>query len=99
MSSNAQAESRFKEIVLNNWVAWVIEALLLGVVSAYTIYETRKTAEQTRDMLQRFESSVSNFAQKKSSNIDSAVDSTTESLLDSMRRRIEGRVDEQQKDK
>ena len=59
--------------IVNHWVSWVIEIAILSVVAYITIAETRKTAEQTRDMLARFEASVAKYASEKSQKIDAAT--------------------------
>ncbi len=59
--------------IAQHWVSWVIEIVIMAIIAYVTIAETRKTAEQTREMLARFEASVAKYASEKSESIDTAT--------------------------
>ena len=52
-------------------VTWVIELSILSIIGFVTISETRKTAEQTREML----TAITAFASDRSEAVSSAIDS------------------------
>lgn len=59
------------QFIINNWVSWVIEISILGVIATFTISEVQKTNEQTRQML----TAVSNFASARQEGVGKAIDS------------------------
>lgn len=59
--------------IAQHWISWLIEIVIMAVIAYATIAETRKTAEQTRQMLARFEASVAKYASEKSEVIDQAA--------------------------
>lgn len=56
-----------------------MELAVLSVVAYFAISETRKTAEQTREMLARYDVAISQFAAQKSEAVDSVVAEAYES--------------------
>lgn len=67
--------SSVKDFIINHWVSWLIEILILSAVAYFTISETRKTAEQTRAMLAKYDAAISQYAADKSKVIDQSVKS------------------------
>lgn len=63
-----------KEFIANHAVSWVIEIAILSIIAFVTINETRKTAEQTREML----TTVSQFVANQREPIESAIKSVTD---------------------
>ncbi len=61
------------EFIANHWVSWMIELLILGIVAYFTISETRKTAEQTREMLAKYDAAISQYAKDKTQILDNAA--------------------------
>lgn len=76
MSENAR--SKTTTFIADRWVSWLIELLVLGVIAFFTIAETRKTAEQTRAMLSKYDAAISEYAAQKTEAIDSAAASIIE---------------------
>ncbi len=66
-------KSGFAKFISERWVSWVMELAVLSIVAYFAISETRKTAEQTRQMLTRYDAAISQFAAQKSEVVDSAV--------------------------
>lgn len=66
-------KSTVVKFIADRWVSWVLELTVLSVIAFYTISETRKTAEQTREMLTRYDAAISQFAAEKSGAVDEAV--------------------------
>lgn len=58
------------DFIIKNWVSWVIEISILGIIATITIGEVRKTNEQTRQML----TAVSNFAAARQEGVGEAID-------------------------
>jgi len=71
MSENAR--SKTATFIADRWVSWLIELLVLGVIAFFTIAETRKTAEQTRAMLSKYDATISEYAAQKTEAMDSAA--------------------------
>lgn len=63
-------KNKVVEFIVNHWVSWVIELSILGVVAFFTIAETRKTAEQTRAMLEKYDAAISQYAKEKTAAVD-----------------------------
>ena len=78
--------NRVLTFIANNWVSWVIELTILGVVGMITIGEVRKTNEQTREML----SAISAFAADRQEAVGDAIDSIAG---EAQNIEIEGKVD------
>jgi hypothetical protein len=53
--------------------------MVLGAIAYFTIAETRKTAEQTREMLARYDKVISRYAYEKTQATDSTVSGAVES--------------------
>ena len=65
--------SKVLSYLANHAVSWTLELLVLGVVAWYTISETRKTAQQTREMLTKYDAVISAYAKEKSEVVDHAA--------------------------
>jgi hypothetical protein len=74
-----EPKNKIVEFIVNHWVSWVIEIAILGVIAYFTIAETRKTAEQTRAMLAKYDAAVSQYAKEKSQALDEAAVGAVES--------------------
>lgn len=72
--------NKITNFVAQHWVSWIIEIVILSIIAYFTIAETRKTAEQTREMIGRFEASISKYASEKTEALDSAAAESYESL-------------------
>ena len=68
------------DFVSDRWVSWVIEITILGVIAFFTITETRKTAEQTREMLARYDAALSQYTSQTAERIDASAESATGAL-------------------
>ena len=68
------------DFVSDRWISWVIEITILGVIAYFTITETRKTSEQTRDMLARYDAALSQYTAQTAQRIDASAESATEAL-------------------
>ena len=66
------------KFVTERWVSWTIELAVLSIVAYFTISETRKTAEQTRAMLEKYDAAISAYAEEKTQTVDAAVVSAYE---------------------
>ena len=66
-------KSTVMKFIADRWVSWVLELCVLSVIAFYTISETRQTAEQTREMLAKYDAAISQFAAEKSVAVDEAV--------------------------
>jgi len=55
-----------------------MELAVLLLIAYFTISETRKTAEQTREMLKRYDAAISTYAKERTKAVDSAVASAYE---------------------
>ena len=73
------------EFIANNWVSWFIEIFLLGVVAYFTISVTSKTAEQTREMLSRYDAAISQYAKDKTQAVDEVAAGAVEAAKDRAR--------------
>ena len=71
--------SKVLSYIANHWVSWLIEITILCIVAYFTISETRKTAEQTRQMLAKYDAAISQYASEKTKALDSAVGSGLDS--------------------
>jgi len=60
--------------IANHWVSWVIELLILGVVAYFTIAETRKTGEQTRQMMESYNQAISTYFDERTQKMDAYFD-------------------------
>lgn len=65
--------SKVLSYLANHAVSWTLELLVLGVVAWYSISETRKTAQQTREMLAKYDAVISTYAKEKSEVVDQAA--------------------------
>ena len=65
--------SRVKEFIANHWVSWLIEIAILSTIAFFTIAETRKTAEQTRQMLAKYDAAITRYVTEKSQIVDESV--------------------------
>lgn len=65
--------SKAGQFVADRWVSWAMELTVLCVVAFFTIYEARKTNEQTREMLARYDAAITRYATDKTQALDSAV--------------------------
>ncbi len=74
-----RSESKIRDYILDRWVSWLLELTVLGVVAYFAIAETRKTSEQTRAMLAKYDAAISKFAAEKSEAVDEAIGSGFES--------------------
>ncbi len=77
--------SKVKEFITNHWVSWIIEIVILSTIAFFAIAETRKTAEQTRQMLAKYDAAITRYATEKSQ----AVDQSVKSGVDSAKGKIE----------
>ena len=73
-------KSPVAHFVAERWVSWLIELTVLAIVAYFTISETRKTAEQTRMMLAKYDAAISQYAAEKAE----AVDSTAAAAIDAV---------------
>ena len=71
--ANETIAARIKLFIINHWVSCLIELIILGVVASFTIYETHKTAEQTREMLARYDAAITQFAKDRTQIVDKTV--------------------------
>jgi hypothetical protein len=66
-------KSTISEFIADRWVSWLMELAVLLIVAYFAISETRKTAEQTREMLKRYDTAISAFAAERTKAVDSAA--------------------------
>ena len=66
-------KSTVRQFIADRWVSWLMELVILLVIAYFTISETRKTAEQTRAMLQKYDAAISAYAAQRAEAVDSAV--------------------------
>lgn len=66
-------KSSIAKFIAERWVSWLMELAVLSVVAYFTISETHKTAEQTREMLAKYDAAISQYAAQKTEAVDSAV--------------------------
>lgn len=66
--------------IADHWVSWLLELSVLGVMAYFTIAETRKTAEQTRAMLAKYDAAISVYAREKSDAVDAAASAAMEQV-------------------
>ncbi len=83
MSSNP--DSGISDFVADRWVSWVMELVVLSLIAYFTISENRKTAEQTREMLARYDAAVSAYAARTAEAVDQTVSSAVSSSREAAR--------------
>ncbi|MEX0289753.1 MAG: hypothetical protein AB3N63_03550 [Puniceicoccaceae bacterium] len=82
---NKEVTKRVVEFVSDRWVSWLIEILILGTIAFFTISETRRTAEQTREMLARYDAAISGYTAQKAQKIDESAGNATEALKEKLK--------------
>ena len=70
--AESEGSSRVWGFIASHWVSWVIEIVILSTIAYFTISETRKTAEQTREMLAKYDAAITKYATEKTAAIDDA---------------------------
>lgn len=64
----------------DHWVSRALEITVLGVVAYYSISETRKTAEMTRQMLAKYDAAISTYAKEKSEIVDETASAAAQKI-------------------
>ena len=77
---------RVKQFIVNHWVSWLIEIIILGVIAGYAIHETRKTAELTREIMRKYDAAVTQFVVEKRQVVGDAVSKSVEVTKESVER-------------
>lgn len=72
--------SKVLSYLADHAVSWVLELSVLGVVAWYSISETRQTAQQTREMLAKYDAAISVYAKDKSEVVDQAASAAVAKL-------------------
>ena len=70
---SSESTSSMSDFIADRWVSWMLELLVLGLIAYFTISENRKTAEQTREMLARYDAAVSAYAARTTQAVDQTV--------------------------
>jgi len=81
---NEPSKGGIAAFVADRWVSWLIELAVLGVIAYFTIAETRKTAEQTREMITKYDKAISLYASQKTE----AIDATVSSAIDTTKKKV-----------
>ena len=66
--------------IINHWVSWSIEIVAMLAIAFFTISEAKKTGEETRAILLRFEEKIGNYASGKAEAVENAVSSGKEAV-------------------
>lgn len=77
-------QGRIAAFVADRGVSWLIELIVLAVIAYFTIAETRKTAKQTRAMLDKYDKAISQYVSQKTESIDSTVTATVDATKKKM---------------
>ena len=72
------------EFIYDRWVSWIIEILILGIIAFYTISETRRTSEQTREMLAKYDAAISQYTAQKAQEIDESAGTVTDAIKETL---------------
>lgn len=73
-------ENTVAKFIADRWVSWLMEFTVLLVIAYFTISETRKTQEHTREMLSKYDAVISQYASEKSKALDQAMSSGAKSI-------------------
>lgn len=65
--------NKVKDFVKAHIVSWIIEIVILSVIAFYTISETQKTAQQTRDIMTKYDAAISQYFSDKTKVIDNVA--------------------------
>ena len=82
MTEPTPTSNSITSFIANHWVSWLIEFTIMGTIAWYTISETRQTAQETRDMLHRFEAAIAQFGSNAAEKTNAAAAESYQAIKD-----------------
>ena len=59
-----------KSYIADRWVSWILEIVVLSVIAFFTVAETQKTNELTREIMTKYDQKFSEYVAARSEKLD-----------------------------